>query len=168
MAAPTYAALYDWETLMEDGIASAIGTILTAASITAQINTTRDGATESTPRIDVMFSPGNSNGHMTAIGQANPKQVPDQFDGTATIRISTARPISTGNAAIHGTIRGWVRYTMSAGARGLTEGSLPYLQILDMLPAGSASQIYDEKSQDITELSYKVTFAIRQTAWPLS
>lgn len=168
MPATNYAVLYDFETLMEGGIASAIATVLTAATITAQVTTTRSVATESTPRIDVTFSPGAALAHMTTTGQPMPKQVPDMFDGTLTLRIATARPISTANSAIHGTIRGWVRYTMTAGARGLTEAILPYLQILDMLPSGSASQIYDEKSQDITELTYKVTFAIRSTAWPLN
>jgi hypothetical protein len=166
MPASTYADLYDWETLIENGIASAISTILGASSIGAQVNVTRGTGTEETPRVDVTFSPGSSLGHMTTIGQANPKQVPDMFDGTLTLRISTARPIEDDDAELHGEIRGWVRYVMSAGARGLNETILPYLQIMDMLPSGSASQIYDEKSQDITELSYAVKFAIRPSAWP--
>lgn len=166
MPASTYADLYDWETLIENGIASAISTILSATSIAGQVNVTRGTETESTPRVDVTFSPGISLGQMTAMGQANPKQVPGAFDGTLTLRISTARAIEDDNAELHGQIRGWVRYVMSAGARGLNTTILPYLQILDMLPSGSASQIYDEKSQDITELSYAVKFAIRNDAWP--
>jgi hypothetical protein len=54
-----------------------------------------------------------------------------------------------------------------SGANGvLDEIDLPYLQILDLQPTGSSPAVNEEKNQDITAMSYSITFAIRDSAWP--
>lgn len=166
MAAPDFATLYDFETQMEDALASAITTILTAASITAPVSVTRDVETNDTPRVEITFSPGNALTQRTAIGQATPKQVPNSFQGAYSVKIVTSRQIIPDNAELHGTIRGWVRYVLTAGAKGFNTSNLPYIQILEMLPTSATAQIYDEKQQDISELNHEVWFAIRNDAWP--
>jgi hypothetical protein len=168
MAAPDFATLYDFETQMEDALASAITTILTAASITAPVSVTRDTQIDDTPRVEVTFSPGNALTQRTAIGQAMPKQVANAFQGSYSVKIITSRQLVDDNAELHGTIRGWVRYVLTAGAKGFNTSNLPYIQILEMLPTSATAQIYDEKQQDISELNHEVWFAIRNDAWPVT
>lgn len=166
MPAPDFATLYDFETQIEGAVVSAIVAFLAQAGITAQVERSQSSDTESTPRVEVNFTPGNALSQRTTIGQAVPKQVPNAFEGSLSIRVVTTRPIPTDNADLHGPIRGWGRYVLSAEAKAFTTAILPYLQILEMLPAGSASQLYDEKQQDITELTFNVWFCVRNEAWP--
>ena len=168
MAAPDFGTLYDFETPFELAASNAIEDTLTAAGITnVALNVSRDSGTDDTPRIDIQFSTGVAMPQRTTIGQANPKQVPNAFEGVFTIRLSTTRPTETDNAAIHGMLRGLIRYALSAGAQAFDESDIPYWQILQMLPESSTPQLYDEKQQDITELSFHVWFAIRNDAWPV-
>lgn len=169
MAAPDFGTLYDFETPIEEAAKNAITDTLTANSVSGvTFSVSRDSATDDTPRIDIVFASGQAMTQRTAAGQAVPKQVPNAFEGLLTLRLSTTRPISTGNAALHGKIRGLIRYAMSAGAKAFDPTDTPYLQILQMLPEASTPQLYDEKQQDISELTFRVWFAIRNDAWPAS
>lgn len=168
MPAPDFATVYDLETQIESAVVSAITSFLHADGINnVHVSRSQDADIAQTPRVEVMLFPGNALEQRTAIGQANPKQVPTAFQGSLTVRVVTCREIETDDAELHGTIRGWCRYVLSAGARGFNTTILPYIQILEMLPSGASPQIYDEKQQDITELNYNVWFAIRNEAWPL-
>lgn len=165
MPAPDFGTLYDIETQMDDAVVSVITTILAAASVTCAVHKTRGTVTEDTPRVEVNFTLGSPLSHRTTIGQANPKQVPDAYEGQLMVRIVTTRPT---NNASHGTIRGWVRYVLTAEARGFNTTILPYIQILDIQPASAPAELYDAKEQDITEFTHNVIIGIRQEAWPVA
>lgn len=170
MAAPDVFTLYDFEGQIEPTIAAILTTALagTVPPITCQVSVTRDSTTNDTPGISITVSPGAPLGHMTAAGQANPKQVPDMFDATLTVSISTTRPIDNAlTDPLHGILRGLCRYYLSAGAKVFNDTNMPYLQIIEMLPASSASGIPEaNKEQDMTVLIYSLKFAIRPDAWP--
>lgn len=170
MPAPDVFALYDFETQLEDAVSGIItaGLAGTIPAITCEVSVTRSSTTNNTPRVGINCSPGSPLGHWTAQGQANPKQVPDMFNATLAIEISTTRPIDNAlTDPLHGVIRGLCRYYLSAGAKVFNGTNLPYLQVLDMQPASSSSGVPEaNKEQDMTVLLYAVKFAINPSAWP--
>lgn len=168
MAAPDFFTLYDWETQLEGAGKAVLDATLTAAGIDATVYTSQSPDIKETPRVELQFLPGRALDQRTAQGQANPKIVPNAFEGIIYARVITTRPIDQGGALLHGTLRGLVRFAFSAGAKAFTGANLPYLQILDMLPEAGAHQLFTEKEQDITELAFYLKWAIRNDAWPSS
>lgn len=170
MANPNIGELLDFETQLEAAGAS----VLTAGfggitpPLAPQILVSRDSDTEETPRIAVQFDTGVPILQYGAIGQANPKQVPVAYQGVFTLSLATTRP--TDNAKmdpLHPILRGFCRYFFSAGAKVFTETNLPWLQILEMLPAQCAAQLQQTKEQDVDVMTWNVKFAIRPEYWPL-
>ncbi len=161
--------LYDFETQMENAMKSVLETGLAGASpaIKCQVVTTVDPDVKETPRIEVVFATGPALQQMTTLGQSGAaKQVPCAFRGQFTLTIFTSRPQAVDDQASHGIIRGLTRFLASAGARAFHPQLLPWLQILEMLPASTNPIIFDGKAQAGTELSYAVVFAIQNSAWP--
>ncbi len=159
--------LYNFEDQIEPAVKAVLATALTAASISGvTITTTREKTVKTTPRIEVAFALSLAMAQRTAIGQAVPKQVPNAFEGTLSLLLATTRPVSSGNADIHGRVRGLIRFNLSAAARVFTDSNLTKLQILDMLPEAQTSRVFDPKEQDLSLLNYHVWFAIRAGAWP--
>jgi hypothetical protein len=165
MPAPDVQTLYDFETQLEGAWADVFEDKFTELSITCAVGVSRDADVETTPRVEVVLNLGGPLTQQTTIGQARPKQVPNAFTGTLTVSVITTRET---NASSHGPIRGVIRYLMSGANQIMTEVRLPYLQILDLQPAGSAPTVNPEKNEDSTELVYAIIFAIRNEAWPAS
>jgi hypothetical protein len=169
-AAPDFQTLYDFETPFEaalKGILVAAFAAVSPAPIVCQVTTQADAPLKDTPRVEIMFQPGNALSQRTTLGQAAPaKQVPNAFSGRFSVTIYATRTISSANNANLPAIRGLVRYALSAGAKGFTSQNLPYWQILDMNPSSSTPVIIDSKEQAGTELSYDLLFAISNSAWP--
>lgn len=163
MPAPDIQTLYDFESQIEGAFETLLAAQFLAKSITCSTSVSRDLSIDSTPRVEIVLSLAASLNQRTTIGQATPKQVPNAFAGNLAISVVTTRGT---NRSSHGPIRGVVRYVMS-GANGiLSDVVLPYLQILDLVPAASAPEVYAEKDQDITVLNYAIAFAVKDSAWP--
>jgi hypothetical protein len=158
--------LYDFDDRIEDAIKAVLVAELTAATITCEVWTSREGGKKGTPRLEVSFSLHSAMAQRTAAGQATPKQVPNSFEGSVAITLSTTRPSVAGNADQHGRIRGLARYVMTAGAKKFNGTNLPGIQILEMLPEEQTPRVYDGKSQDLSILGYRIWFAIPNNAWP--
>lgn len=163
MAAPDIQTLYDFETQLETAWADVFEDKFTELSITCAVGISRDQGIEVTPRVEIFLSLGTPPTQRTTIGQASPKQVPSAFAGTLTVAVITTRETNTDD---HGPIRGVVRYLLSGANQIMTEQRLPYLQILELLPAGSAPTVNPEKNEDSTDMVYSIIFAIRDGAWP--
>lgn len=158
--------LYNFEDQIEPAIKAVLVAALTTAAITAEVTTTREKAVKTTPRIEISFSLSLAQPQRTTIGQANPKQVPNAFEGVVAALVATTRPSDPKNADQHGRIVGLVRFNLTAAAKVLNSGNLPKLQILDMLPEAQTPRVYDPKEQDLSLLNYRIWFAIRNEAWP--
>lgn len=158
--------LYNFDDAIEAAVKAVLQAELTTAAIVCDVWTTREEGKKVTPRIEVAFSLHSAMTQMTTAGQAAPKQVPNAFEGTIALTLSTTRPSATGNADQHGRIRGLARYVMTAGAKKFNSTSLPGLQILNMLPEEQSPRVYDGKSQDLSILSYHLWFAVNNSAWP--
>ena len=169
MPSPTIIELYDFDTQIEDAVAAVLvaGLAGVTPALVAQVNVSRDSATLATPRIDVEFTRGPAILQYGAVGQADPRQVPVAYHGTITILISTTRPNDNAlMTPVHGPLRGAVSYFLSAGAKVFTSSNLPWLQILEMLPAQGQRLTQQNKEQDVDALTFAVKFAINQSSWP--
>lgn len=170
MPNPDIGQLLDFDSQIE----SAVNTILVAGfggiapPLTPQVVQTRDSDTMVTPRIEIKFDVGPAILQYGAIGQANPKQVPVAYRGNLSLTIVSTRPFE--NAAmtpVHNTLVGFSRYFMSAGAKQFNDATLPWLQMLEMIPAQCGSQLQDHKEQDMDVLTWDVKFAVRNEFWPM-
>lgn len=169
MPSPNIGELLDFQTQLCDATAS----ILTAGfagltpTFAPQVLVPRDSDTELTPRVEVGFEVGPALLQYGAIGQADPRQVPVAYHGNLTLRLVTTRPDDNARMSpLHPVMVGYSRYFMSAGAKLFTQTNLPWLQILEMLPAQCGSQLQDHKEQDVDVLTWAVKFAIRNEYWP--
>lgn len=158
--------LYDFDDRMEDAVKAVLVAELATANIVCEVWTSREAGKKSTPRLEVAFSLHSAMAQRTAAGQAAPRQVPNAFEGTFALTLSTTRPSAAGNADNHGRIRGLARYVMTAGAKRFNSTNLPGIQLLEMLPEEQSPRVYDGKSQDLSILSYHVWFAIPNASWP--
>lgn len=171
MPAPSIFDLYDFEGQIEAAAQAALVAMIagvTPALPAIQVTVSRDSDTQVTPRFELMFATGEPILQYGAFGQANPKQVPVAFQGTLTVLVVTTRPFDNSAAApFHGIMRGLARYCFSSGAKALNDTSLPYIQILELLPTGLRPQLQENKEQDIDALQFLVKFAVRNEAWPV-
>jgi hypothetical protein len=161
--------LYDFPGKMETCWQSILVAALAGQSIGGvQVVINRNPAILATPRIELIFATGPAMQQRTTAGQsgANRKQVPNAFEGVLSAKVFTTRPLVTDNAELHAVLVALVMWQMSAGARVVNGTNLPGLQILDMLPESATPTVYDPKSQDETNISFHVWFAIVNSAWP--
>ncbi|MBS0328220.1 MAG: hypothetical protein JSR30_00075 [Proteobacteria bacterium] len=165
MSAPDVATLYDFENQIEPVVKAALAAALSAASITCQVMVTQDVAVKDTPRVELELVMGGPNIQRTAIGQANPRQVPNALYFTFNATVVTTR-VNDQSSPVHGKIRGITRFLLSPASKIFDGSALPYLQMLEILPAATAPQVQQDKEQDMTVLSYSGIFAIRNDAWP--
>lgn len=164
MPAPDYGTLYNFEDQMESAWASVLLDAL--AGLVDAVYVTRDIRSKVTPCVEVEFIVGDALRQRKGLPGPPYREVPNAFNGTLVVRVVSTRATPE-NAALHGTIRGLCRYTLSASANVIKANiNMPYLQILEMLPTASTPRMIDEKEQDVTEINYTMQFAIDQGAWP--
>ncbi len=165
MPAPDLPTLYDFETQIESAFQSVLQAALLTASIVCQVIITRDSAIDDTPRIELQCTVGAPLSQRRGTGTigVNYREIPIAFGFKLSATVITTRPTNDNE---HGAIRGLTRFNLSAAANVITARNLPYLQILEMLPAGSPPAILDEKQQDKSLLEYDGWFAIQNSAWP--
>lgn len=168
MPAPDFATLYNFEDQMEDAWQSVLLNALADQSVDADVYVTRDIRSKTTPSVEVEFIVGSAGTQRHGVVKAGQpyREVPNSFNGSLIVRVVSTRALPV-NTAQHGKIRGAVRYTLTAAANVIKANTnMPYLQILEMLPAASTPRMIDEKEQDITEFTYAMQFAIDNSAWP--
>ena len=123
MAAPDFRTLYDFPGQLNAVWKTALEAALTAASLTAEVEITREDDKKPTPRIELSAAIGPAGSQRTAIGQASPKQVAVAFSFSMSCAVWSSRKATTGNADIHGALVGLVLYAFSAGAKAIPPSS---------------------------------------------
>lgn len=160
MSAPTFAALYDFETQIE----AAVSDVLTAGGVTVGA-TARSTELLASPCVEVVCNlngpwPGGNSTRLYSVGG---DYRPDQFSAAVLVTVLTDRKR---NASSHGTFRGNVRALLYQFVSKFTGSNLPYLAIMDFTETGSSQSQDESRCLDVTFLSWEVRFAILPTAWP--
>lgn len=163
------AQLYDFETQLENGFASALMTDSVFIADQVQILASRSKATTATPRIEVECQLGAASAWSRMVqfaGKPAAKQTPIGFAFAMVFRLVTTRQWSGTSPAIdHGYLRGELRVVLIAPSYPLTSGNLPNLQVLRFLPASSIPNVNNDKDEDISVLTYAGEVQIQDTAW---
>lgn len=156
--APDFSTLYDFETPIETAFAA----ILKANGI-ANVYPSRDPNEIMTPAVVLRFVTGSC-GMQRIVQGIPPRQVPKDFEGLMIAQVVTGRKLA--DAPKHGPFRGLVRYLFSPSANLINQVNMPWVQIVEFLPAGGTPQTTDEKELDRSELHFAMKFVIRDSAWP--
>lgn len=157
--APDFKSLYDFETQLEAIFAK----ILTAGGV-VRVYTSRDIEAILTPAVVLRAVTGSPAMQRTLRGTPV-RLVPNAYEATILVEIITGRRLP--DAHEHGPLRGLVRYLLSPEPNQIDETNAPWVQVLEILPAGGTPEMTDDKEQDRSVLQFAVKFVVRDTAWPL-
>jgi hypothetical protein len=165
MAAPSISALLDYETNIEDALA----THLAASLASTQILTTRTLLTSEeileTPRVTVAVQITGTNPNQQANRTTDSKEYDSHKLGSVTL-VATIRRNASGQSMT--TIRGGVRKAMLAATAALNGTNLPYYQIIT-LREGSSSPGFDKDNDEISmTMNYNLEFYIKPDQWAAS
>jgi hypothetical protein len=165
MAAPTNAALLDYEGNIEDAVATYLAASLASTQILTSRTILSTSGTLSTPRVTVSVQVGGTNPNQ----QNNRTTDGGEYDShkLATLSLDcTVRRDASGQSL--GTLRGSVRVAMLQATAALTAVNLPYYQIITLRESASA-MASDAVNDEISHtLSYQLEFFIKPDQWAAS
>lgn len=165
MPASSIAVLLDYETNIEDALA----TYLAAQIASTQILTTRTLLTSqeilTTPRITVAVSIAGTNPNQQNERTTDSAAYDSHKLGSVNL-VAVMRRNASGQSLT--TLRGGIRKAMLEATAALTVSNLPYYQIIT-LREGSSSPGYDKDNDEITlSMTYQLEFFIKPDQWPAS
>ena len=159
MAAPSYAALYQFEEQLEDGFKSVLQTVSGL-----DVRQTRDDDAQATPRCVLRASVGGcAGGPRLGTNIPGGQLRPDLYDASITVDVFTNR---RSNEASHATILGQIRAALYEWSN-FTTTRFPYLVILKCHEDGNSGPGLREGENDSTGLTFTLSFGIRHDAWPV-
>lgn len=156
MPASNIETIYQIEEALETGIKSILDN---SASLTTYRQ--RSTSTVATPFADIQISGTSCVGKQYKTS-ANGFNWPIDFNATLSVTVTTNRQE---NDASHYAYLGKVRRYLY----DLTEWNssrFPYLQIVSVGEVGSSPSIVPDERFDATDISFRIMFVIRDTAWP--
>lgn len=165
MAAPSIAVLLDYETNIEDALA----THLASALASTQILTTRTLLTSEevleTPRVTVAAQITGTNPNQQNNRTTDQAEYDSHKLGTVTL-VATIRRNAAGQSLT--TLRGGIRKAMLPATAALNGTNLPYYQIVT-LREGSSSPGFDKDNDEISmTMNYNLEFFIKPGEWAAS
>lgn len=165
MAAPSIAALLDYETNIEDALA----TYLAAQISSTQVLTTRTllTAEESleTPRVTVAVQIGGTDPNQQNNRTTDGAEYDSHKTGTLTL-VAVMRRNASGQSMT--TLRGGIRKAMLSATAALTASNLPYYQVT-LLREGSCVAGFDATNDELSyTLNYSLEFFIKPDQWAAS
>ena len=169
MAAPTIAALLDFEAAFEKAAQAILGTSGINAYISQQ-----DVAT---PLIQtaVGFDTNGALDELTILplGGRSAQDLQDffRYTGTLTLEVSVSRdtarlPTDGGTAGFLSQCRGRIRAAMMMSQWPFNDTNLPYYRVSEIRPMGTTTGFEQARNVDLVSMKFGVTFAIQPTAWP--
>ncbi len=165
MAAPSIAALLDYETNIEDALA----TYLAAQITSTQVLTTRTLiSTEEileTPRVTVAVNVTGTNPNQQAIRTTDSAEYDAHKLGNVSL-VAVMRRNASGQSMT--TLRGGLRKAMLSATAALTAVNLPYDQIVTLREAASSAGINAENDEVYYTLNYNLEFFIKPDQWAAS
>ncbi len=165
MAAPTNAALLDYETAIEDALATYLATLLTGTQILTPRTVLSTSGTLSTPRVQLSVEITGTNAN-----QQNDRTTDGLwYDSHKLAQLSLACIVrrDTSGQSI-GTLRGKVRVAMLSATAALTSNNLPYYQVITLREGSSRAGINPENDEIFHQLTYALEFWIKPDQWAAS
>jgi len=165
MPASSIAVLLDYETNIEDALA----TYLAAQIASTQILTTRTLLTSqeilTTPRITVSVSISGTNPNQQNNRTTDSAEYDSHKLGSVTL-VAVMRRNGSGQSMT--TLRGGIRKAMLSATAALTAVNLPYYQIIT-LREGASSPGFDADNDEVSmSITYALEFFIKTDQWPAS
>lgn len=164
MAAPTIAALLDFETNIEDAFA----VYLRIAHPTYQVLTPRTIPSDQdklrTPRFELSLAitgSGSSEHDRTIDG----KTYESSRTGSLSIRAATRRADPDN---LLGTLRGQLRAALLPATLAVDATDLPYYALTHITEAGASPQSFAGNDEIISDLSWSIAWFIKPDQWPAS
>lgn len=159
MPAPNIETIYQFEEALE---AAAKANLTTNASLTAyrQRDTT---ANVSAPFAAIQLSGVTADGNQH-IDSGGTFGWDSDFTGTLTVVVATNR-VKEGGSSTHTATLGKVRRYLLDLTKW-TDLAIPYLKVWCINLAGSQPSVDEDDRLDITTLTFRVRFLIREDAWP--
>lgn len=165
MPAPSIAALLDYETNIEDALATYLDGQLAAT----QVLTTRTLLTSdehlATPRVTVAVQLTGTNPDQQANRTTDGAEYDAHKLGTVTL-VAAIRRNASGQSLT--TLRGGLRQAMLAATAALTGVNLPYYQITTLREGAGSAGINADNDEIVYTLSYALEFFIKPDQWAAS
>ena len=162
MAAPTNAALLDYEGNIEDALGTYLSNVLTATQVITPRTLIGTAPVLTTPRVTLSVQVTATDPNQQNNRTTDSKSYDSHKLGTVTLSCATRRD---GTGLSLGALRGRVRVAMLDATAALTSTNLPYYEI-QTLREGSATMASDADNDEIlTVLSYSLAFFILPTQW---
>ncbi len=169
MAAPSLAALLDFESAFE----TAAKTLLATSGINAFISQ----QAEKLPLINtgISFDLGAAYDELTILPQGgrSARDQQDFFRYTASLefmvsvnRDTNRDPTQAGADSFLGQIRGLIRGAMMQSQWPFRDSNLPYYRVSQIRPNGTSTGYEQERNVDLVTLRFQIDFAIQPAAWP--
>jgi hypothetical protein len=157
MRAPSYASLYTFE----DSIEAACAAVFATAGLNCNVSAST--AELATPRVEIQLIVNQATGHLGENPQGD--GYPDFFNGTLKLAVVTKRfedPLSPA------TYRGKMRSLLYRFDEVFVEELLPYHSVQEVIEIGTTFLTDAETLEDTSIVTWKIQFAIRPGAWPLT
>lgn len=165
MAAPTNAALLDYETNYESAVATYLASVLTGTQIvTPQTIITAEGELE-TPRVAVVASISGTNPNQQGNRSTDGAEYDSHKLGTLSLACATRRDAS---GQSFGTLRGKVRVAMLRATAALNASNLPYYQTITLREASASMTVDTTNDEIVSTLNYSLEFYIKPDQWAAS
>jgi hypothetical protein len=165
MAAPTIAALLDYETNIEDALA----TYLDAQISSTQVLTTRTLLTSdeilTTPRVSLSVQVTGTKPNQQTNRTTDSAEYDSHKIGTVTLFTAIRR--NAGGQAMTA-LRGGVRKAMLSATAALTVSNLPYYQIVTLREGSCSTSVNEENDEIAYQITYNLEFFIKPDQWPAS
>jgi hypothetical protein len=157
MRAASYETLYTFE----DSIEAACAAVFATAGLNCNVSAST--AELATPRVEIQLIVNQATGHLGENPQGD--GYPDFFNGTLKLAVVTKRfedPLSPA------TYRGKMRSLLYRFDEVFVEEVLPYHFVQEVIEIGTTFLTDAETLEDTSIVTWKIQFAIRPGAWPLT
>lgn len=165
MAAPTVAALLDYETNLEDALAGHFNNTLSGVQVLTPRILIGSAPILTTPRVTLSVQITGTNPNQTGTRPSDSSDYDSHKIGTVQVGATTRRD-ATGQSL--GTLRGQCRQTMLQATAALNSNTLPYYQVVILREASTTSAANPENDEIASLLTYNLEFYIKTDQWPAS
>lgn len=165
MAAPTVAALLDYEGNIEDALAGYFNNTLSGVQVLTPRVLIGAAPILTTPRVTIAVQITGTNPNQTGTRPSDSSDYDSHKLGTVQVSATTRRD-ATGQAL--GTLRGQCRQAMLQATAALNSNTLPYYQIVTLREGSTTSGANPDNDEIASVLTYNLEFYIIPAQWPSS
>ena len=169
MAAPTLAALLDFESAFE----KAAQAILSTSGINGYISQQNEKVALVSTSLSFDTGPAIDELTILPLGGRSAQDLQDffRYTGELTLEISVNRdtaqtPADAGTSGFLSQCRGRIRGAFMQSQWPFNDTNLPFYRVSEIRPAGTVTGFDQTRNADLVSIKFAITFAIQPTAWP--